>query len=125
MQKLDIKQVNNLITGNCLAVEIKSSLDDSRAFVVVGAYRQDGHLGGASVSKFLNSKDKSDTLFWFRKFEVKKEYIDNDWDVTDDELINSVHMKNIKEICQLENELSKYLDDYSCLDLEWKTDSPW
>jgi len=124
MQKLDTKQINNLITGKSLALEISSTSDDTRAFIVVHAYQQDGHIGGVKVSRYLNSIDKSRTLFWLRKYEIEKEYIENEWDVSDDELINSIFIKDIKDIGQLEIELSKYLSDFSSLDVEWKCDNP-
>lgn len=124
MHKLSIKQINNLITGNALAIEIPSSSEDMRAFVVIRAYKDNGHIYGSRVSKFLNSKDKKDTLYVLRKYEIKKEVFENDWDVSEDELINSVTIKNISSIEELEIKLSAYLDDYTGLDTEWKCDNP-
>ena len=124
MQTLSIKQINNLITGNILAVEIASTSYDSRAFVVAGAYKKADHVGGASVSKYLNSSDKSETLYWMRKYEIKKEYIENEWYVADDDLTNSFFINGIKDIEQLESELSKYLDDFAVLDVAWNCDNP-
>jgi len=124
MQKLDTRQINNLITGNALAIELLSASDNLRAFLVIGAYIRTDHLGETQVSKYLNGEDKSRMLFWLRKYEIEKEYIENDWDVSDDELINSIHIKDIKDIDSLEIELSEYLYDYSGLDVEWKCDNP-
>lgn len=124
MKKLSTKQHNNLIAGNSLAVEVSSTSDDMRAFVVISAYRYDENRVGINVSRFLNDRDKDNTLFWLRKYEVKKEYIENEWDVSDEELVNSVFINDIKNMEELENELSKYLDDYSGLDVEWKCENP-
>ena len=124
MQTLRIKQINNLITGNSLTVEVASTSYNTRAFVVIGAYKKAEHLGGASVSKFLNSIDKSETLYYLWKYELKSEYIENDWDVADYDLTSSIYINGIKDIEQLESELSKYWDDFAVLDVEWNCDNP-
>lgn len=124
MQKLSTKQVNNLMTGNDLAMEIDTELSEVRAFVVIRAYNQNGQLGGAPVSKYLNNMDKSEIRFLLRRYEIKKEYVESDYDISDDELVNSVFIKNIESIDQLEFELSKYLDDFSGIDVGWKCDNP-
>lgn len=72
----------------------------------------------------LNDKKKRNTLFRLRKYEIKKEYIENEWDVSDDELVNAIFINDIKIFEDLEKELSRYLDDYSGLDVEWKCDNP-
>ena len=123
MQKIDIKQYNNLITGNCLSIEIPSTSDDRRAFISIGSYRYDENGRTTKVSKFLSDKDNVNTLFWLRKHEVNKEYIENDWDVCQDELINAVYIKDIN-FEALVKELSKFLDDFSGLDVSWKCDDP-
>ena len=125
MQKLKTKQINNLLTGNSLSTEIPSTSNDLRAFVVIHAYRFDVvRQCAVRLSKFLNSSDKAEAVFWLRKYEIKKEYIENDWDVADDDLTNSIFINGIKDIEQLECELSKYLDDFAVLDVGWKCDNP-
>jgi len=124
MDKLDTRQINMLMTGQSLAIEIASTSNSMRAFVVIGAYKRSEHIGGARLSKYLNSPDKSEAIFWLRKYEIKRQYVDDECYVSDDELVNSVFMDNIKDISQLERELSKYLCDYSRLDAEWKCDNP-
>ena len=120
MNNLNIKQLNNLQTGQSLAVEIQSSTDDLRAFIVIGAYRNDG----TRASKFINTKHSEDNLYWFRKYEVKKEDIENDLYLNENDLINSVFINGIKNIYNIEIELRKYLSDFSSLDVEWKCDNP-
>jgi len=119
-----MRQCNNLSIGTALAVEIPSTFEDSRAFVSISAYCYNEMGTTAKVSKFLNGKDKKNMFFSLRKYEVRKEYIENDWDVCDEELLNSVFITDIKSIEELENELSKYLNDYSKLDGAWKCDNP-
>lgn len=115
MLKFDIKQINNLIAGNTLALEIHSSSEERRAFVVVSAVEGGGKL---------NTSDTSNIKYWLRKYEVPVEYHENDWDVSDDELINSIHVEGISGLENLEKELSKYLSDFSKMDVEWKCDNP-
>jgi hypothetical protein len=124
MQKLNLKQINNLITGNRLSVEIKSTTINTRLFLVVGSYVRNERGVAVRMSKILNDKNKDNAVYYFRRYEINKDYIDNNLDVSEDELINSVYINNIKNIEQLENELSKYLDNYSALDVEWKCDNP-
>ena len=124
MQKLSLKQSNNLIIGTALAAEISSTSENLRAFISIGTYCYNENGRAAAVSKFLNGKDKKSIRFILRKYEIPKEYIENDWDVCDEELINSVFINTIKSIDKLESELSKYLDDFSKLDCAWKCDNP-
>ncbi|WP_130611461.1 hypothetical protein [Cohnella abietis] len=63
-------------------------------------------------------------VFWLRKYEVPDEYIENDWDVSDDELTNSIHVIGIVGIEALEEIVSKYLNDIVLLDVDWKCDNP-
>ncbi len=124
MGKLNTKQVNNLMIGNSLAAEILPTSSDLRCFIVIGAYMINKNGSETAVSKYLNANNKENYLFWLRKYEVRKEYIENDWDVTQDELVNEVFITDIKSLEDLENELDKYLQDYSRLDLEWRCDNP-
>lgn len=113
--KLDIRQMNNLIIGNSIAVEIASTSDSRRAFVVASAVGRGGSL---------NTTDASEMTYWLRKYEVPIEYLENDWDISDDELVNSVHVQGILGLENLEKELSNYLSDFTKLDVEWKCDNP-
>lgn len=115
MLNFDTKQINNLIAGNTLALEILSSSEERRAFVVVSAVEGGGKL---------NTSDTSKMKYWFRKYEVPIEYLENNWDVSDDELVNSVHIKEILGLENLEKELSKHISDFSKMDVEWKCDNP-
>jgi hypothetical protein len=122
-RRLNIQQLNNLYTGNSLAVEIPATSEQRRAFVVIGAYRKTGKPGGGRVSKFLNAPH-DDMRFWFRKYEIPSDYIENDWDVTDEELYEATFRLDIPVIAELECELEKFLQDFSGLDVSWKRDNP-
>lgn len=112
---LNQKQLNNLFIGTELACELIATESYYRAFLVTQAI---------NPSKFLNSKEISKIKFWLRKYEVRKEYLINNWDVSNDELINSIHLKDIVGIELLEQELRKYISDFSLLQESWKCDNP-
>lgn len=120
MSRLNVKQINNLLIGNSLAMEIAATSMERRAFVTIGAYDANQ---GLYISKFLNN-NKRNLLFYLRKYEIDKRYIENGWDVSADELVNSLHIVDIKSIEELEMELEKYIDDFSELDVEWRRDNP-
>ncbi|NEN87035.1 hypothetical protein [Paenibacillus elgii] len=115
MQKFNTKQRNQLISGNALAIEIPAISEERRAFIVVKA---------VSTKSMLNTSDASIMKFWLRRYEIPKTYIENDWDVSDEELVDSVHLKDILGIDQLEQELSDYLEDFTKMDVEWKCENP-
>jgi hypothetical protein len=114
LRQLDMRQRNNLITGNQLAAELPASALGRRAFVVVGAYRDAGRPGGARVSKFLNA-DQSDVRFWLRRYEVDTVFIERGWWPGEDDLHDDVFKNSIPSIEALEAELAHYLDDFSRL----------
>lgn len=113
--KLDTVQINNLIQGNGLAAEIPATACHRRAFIIVKAVR---------ATRFINTVDLEGMTFWIRKYEIDKTYIDNDWDVCDEELFNSVHFKEIVGVARVERLLANYIDNFSLLDVEWKCDNP-
>ncbi|NQX71661.1 hypothetical protein HQN90_36845 [Paenibacillus alba] len=115
MKELDVKQISSLLVGTGLACEISASSDNNRAFVKVQVIEN---------QKYLNSQDKNVAHFFLRKYEVPADYIENDWDVTDEVLIGSVHIIGIKGIKQLVFHLNMYVDDLSSLVGEWKCDNP-
>ena len=123
LNTLTVRQINNLLTGNDLAAEIPASAAQRRAFVVVGAYRDVGQSGGAPVSKFLNA-DQRDVRFWLRKYEIDTAYLENDWDVVEDDLQESLFLKGLASLEAVERELAKYLDDFANLDVSWRRDNP-
>lgn len=114
MQLLDVRQRNNLLTGNELAAELPPSTSGRRAFIVVGAYREVGIPGGAPVSKYLNS-DQSDVRFWLRKYEVDMDSINQGKKLSEEDAYNHVLRTGIPSVAAVEAELAKYLDDFSHL----------
>ncbi|WP_346755251.1 hypothetical protein [Splendidivirga corallicola] len=125
MKRLSVKQVNNLITGTSLSIELPSSSENLRAFLTIYSYMRssDGGIAGSRVSKVLNS-NKEGLRFSFRKYEIDKSYIENDWDIAPEDLANSILKTDIESIEDLEKELSEFLDDFSELDVEWRCDNP-
>jgi hypothetical protein len=118
-KKLDVRQLNNLLTGKTLAAEIPASSDDWRAFVVIHAYKS----GGGDPSKFLNAADQADLLFAFTKYEVERQHL---WDDDVDYYIhNVIRRRDIASIEALEWALADYLDDFAALDLSWRVRHPF
>ncbi|NQX65933.1 hypothetical protein HQN90_07310 [Paenibacillus alba] len=115
VQVFDTRQINNLLTGNGLACEVEAGSELNRAFVKVQVINK---------QKYLNKIEPNSARFYLRKYEVPSKYIDNDWDVSDDELFNSVHEVDIVGIKNLEKQLAKYLDNFGILVNEWKCDNP-
>jgi hypothetical protein len=113
--QLSLNQWNCLITGTSLAVEIPARSNELCAFVVVGA---------SNPIKILNSPEIEQVRFWIRKYEVPMEYIDNDWDVCDEELVNSYHIKNISGKDQVEFQLLQFVQDLNQLMPSWKCRNP-
>src|SRR5258706_13779896 len=111
MSKLNTFQRNNLITGNDLAAEIQASSPELRAFVVIGADLQT-QSGPTKPLKYLNA-EQDNLRFWMRKYEINKYYIEIGKYVINEDLLNDIYLNNIQTIDDLENELGKYLQDFS------------
>ena len=116
---LDIKQINNLCTGVKLATELKASNSNLRKFLTIRGYSYNNEGKIVDLSKFLNKKISSNIYFVLRCYEVSVDYYINDWDVTEDELINEIYQDDINGIEELESELIKYIQDFSVLKPEW------
>jgi len=123
MKRLNQNQINNLITGTSLAAELVSSHPDFRSFISTSGYLK-GKTKNKLISRSLNSAEKEDIYFCIRKYEINRIYLDNDWDVTDDEIVNSVHLVDIKGIENLERQLNRMIDDLSILEGDWNCDNP-
>lgn len=54
-----------------------------------------------------------------RIYELSIEYFINEWDVTEDDLVNEIYIDDIEGIEKLEVILNKYITDYSELKPEW------
>lgn len=123
MEKLTTFQRNNIITGNNLAAEIQSSSPELRAFIVNGAYVLTSS-GPVRPSKYLNA-NHNNIRFWLRKYEVNKLDLEMDRDFTHHDLLDSIYLKDIQSIEELEKELGKYIQDFSIMQASWKVDNPF
>ena len=113
--KLDRLQKNNLLTGTQLAVELRPTSSEYRKFLSVYGYNYNENGDVVSLSKFLKSSEEERYYFEIRCYEIPKVYYENNWDVDDSILINSEYIRDIKGIKSLENNLEKYLPDFSVL----------
>jgi hypothetical protein len=122
MGNLNIFQRNNLLTGTHLAAEVPSTSPDLRAFVVVGAYVQD-QTKSSKPARILNV-DQDNLRFWLRKYEVNRQDLAIDKDITEKDLLRPVYLRDIQTIEDLEDTLEKYIQDFSVLQVSWKVDNP-
>lgn len=120
---LDIKQINNLCTGVKLATELKASNFNLRKFLTIRGYSYNNEGKVVDLSKILNKKISSNIYFVLRCYEVSVDYYINDWDVTEDELVNEIYQDDINGIEELESELIKYIQDFSVLKPEWNCEN--
>lgn len=123
MKKLDEQQRKNLLTGVKLATELNTNISDMRAFISIFAYQYDIFGKSEEVSKFLNSVDNEEIFFQLRKYEINKEFIEKGWYPSENDLINSVLIKDIQGLEIVEQELLKYMNDLSILRGEWECDN--
>lgn len=65
------------------------------------SYNNEGKV--VDLSKFLNKNTFSNIYFVLRCYEVSVDYYINDWDVTEDELINEIYQDDINGIEELES----------------------
>ena len=121
---LSVLQINNLIAGNRLAAELPASAPMLRHFVDISGYMCNDHGLCCRLSGTI-SRDKRETaMFQIRDYEIAAVYIENGWDVTEDECVNYCCKNEIIGISGAEQELLEHLSDFSLLVPEWKTDSP-
>ncbi|WIG59497.1 MAG: hypothetical protein OJF49_002244 [Ktedonobacterales bacterium] len=116
-KSLDTWQINMLLTGHSLGVEIPAPSKHCRAFMLIHSFSiapgKYGH-GHTRPSIFLNA-DHSDARFRIRVFEIDEAHIHFDtWD-RDRYERDIASQADIVSIAQLEEALSAYLDDFSAL----------
>lgn len=121
--RLDTKQINNLCTGVKLATELESEDLNLRKFLTIQgySYNSDGKIIG--LEKVLNPNILDNIYFELRCYELSIDYFVNNWDVTEDDLVNEFYQDDIKGIEELEMELSNYIQDYAVLKPEWYCDN--
>lgn len=121
--ELSRKQINELITGVQLSAEISSSSPELRHFVSVRGYIET-ERGIELLDKYINDNKIETTVFWVRDYEVSKEYIENDWEIPDDQILNYTYIKGIVGIESVQNVLKEHISDISLLEPHWKSDAP-
>lgn len=90
--------------------------------ISVFAYQYDREGKYIGMSKFLRKIDEESVYFVLRRYEIPKEFIDNGWFPSEDDLIDSVYIEDIKGVENIEEEILKYIDDITILEPEWKCD---
>ncbi|GCE14138.1 hypothetical protein [Tengunoibacter tsumagoiensis] len=119
MHSFDIFQNNNLLTGNDLAIEIPSSSEKLRAFIIVGSYAQTP-LGPKKPSRVLNI-EHPEQRFWMLKYEIDKSAISShDVSIEEYQLKDFIYINDILSIKELEEKLQEYVQDFSSFCVPWK-----
>lgn len=118
------EQINNLITGNALAAELTASRPGLRKFIVVKGVELNERRQWKQLSKVLNTDKCEKAVFMIRLYELPKEFLTNNWDVTEDVLTDDKTIDQLQGIPALEKELKEYLDDFSVFVPEWKCENP-
>ena len=117
---LSVRQINNLCTGINLAAELKSEEFNFRKFITIHGYSYDGAGKRIKLRNVLNNLNIiSQIYFELHYYEISIEYYINNWDVTEDDLVNAVYKDDIRGIENLEVELLNYIQDFSVLKPEW------
>ena len=123
MEPFNTQQLNALITGTELAVEITPSRPSRRAFVIIGSYETNGSGKAPHANNYINSEIKNKT-FWIKKYEIDEGYIRNKWDVTLDDVANYVFIKDIQDLQGLYLHIAQFGIDISRLEPSWKVENP-
>ena len=122
--KLTQQQINNLITGRQLAAETAASSPELRRFVTIHGYEYDERGHAKSLSNTLAYSKIQSALFEIWAYEIKSEYIENGWDVTEDDFESYVYIDDIKGLENAETELEKHMTDFSLLVTSTNCDNP-
>ena len=124
MKNLNETQIKSLVTGVKLAAELEASDCNLRCFISIFAY-QFNELGEyVEMTKFLKTVNDEDVFFTLRKYEIPDEFIKNGWYASEDDLVNSVYIEDIRGYKNIGDELLKYMSDLSSLEPEWKCEIP-
>lgn len=117
-------QINNLITGTPLAAELPAPSPGLRHFVTISGYELDKMGKSRRLSKYVDSNKIQSAFFQIRDYKIKAIYLENGWDVTEDDCIDYIYVAGLKGIESAEIELSKHLEDFSLLVPEWRCENP-
>lgn len=120
MKRLNMKQYNNVITGNILCAELPTDTPKHRAFLRVRAYTPGlPPSKRQKISKVLN-RSSDDLHFRLEKYEVDISTLES-WNDQRENYKEYVCIDNLSSIEELETELGKYLQDFSLL--SWGSDT--
>ena len=109
-----------LLSEKPVATKVAASSDELRAFVAVYPFRRSLEINGEARYAYL--KD-AELLFNARRFEITKEILEQDYDVSEADLLDLQSVVLPNEYT-LEIILHVWLDDLTRLDAAWKSDIP-
>ncbi len=70
------------------------------------------------------NREQPDLRFWLHKYEVTKHHLEQGGEISEKQLLNVISLDALEDIEQLEQEVRKYLQDFSLLQAARKFDPP-
>lgn len=124
MQEFDLKQINNLLTGIILACELPTQDETNRRFITVHSFEYNSNGELLCWDKKIKSQQEGNyALFRIHVYTVPSEYIQKDYDILEDELMEN---KLIEVIGwqELYDNLSIYVKELNKFVPQWHCDNP-
>ncbi|MBQ8967556.1 hypothetical protein [Ruminococcus sp.] len=116
------KQINDLITGTALCAELPAACEGDRRFVLIIPYVINEQGTKDIPDKILDEAKYESTLFCLRDYEYPADYIANDFEVSDKDVIRLRDEGEIKGISALQDMLAEFVSDFSIFVPSWETD---
>ncbi len=120
---LNLGQLNNLRTGVRLAAELSTTTINHRKFITVKGYSYNTAGRRVGLKNVLNDISLDDVFFEVRCYEISNDYYVNKWDVTEDDVVSVAYIDEIKGVKRLEEEIMRFVSDFSLLVPEWNCDN--
>lgn len=117
---------NRLLAGNEVVMELEAASDSTKAWLAIYPLKVDSIRNIPSLATEYEARQLATSEIWayrLLEFEVGIEYIENDWDVSEDEMLNQ-HGKVVFGFEALEHEFSTRGLDSNLLLEPWKTNYP-
>lgn len=122
--KFDERQVNNLLTGVVLVCELPTTVNNRR-FITVRSFNSNLHGNLLCWDKTIKSyNDGYRAIFEIHVYTVPVEYIEKDYDINEESLIENSYIENIIGWEQLYANLSIYVKELQKFVPQWHCDNP-
>lgn len=122
--ELNIKQINELLNGVVLACELNSKTPEIRKFLTVKSFHalsKGKYIPWNNTIKFCNTDD---VVFIIHYYSVFSNFIENDYDIGEEDLVEDIIIDNIYSWNELYHKLSEIIDNFDILTPQWNCDNP-